>query len=128
MIEAVKIGKYTISLDQPCFIIAEAGVNHNGDVEVAKRMIEAAAQAGVDAVKFQTFRAERLVSADAPKAEYQIQSTDADESHLEMIRALELDHEAHRQLAVCCREQGMLFLSSPFDEESADFLDERQVG
>ena len=124
MVEPVRIGNYTVSPGHPCFIIAEGGVNHNGDVGLAERMIVAAAQAGVDAVKFQTFRAEKLVSTDAPKASYQLRSTDVDESQYEMIKKLELDPEAHCQLIACCRKQGILFLSSPFDEESADFLDE----
>lgn len=108
----------------PCLIIAEAGVNHNGEVELARQMVNEAAHAGADAVKFQAFQAERLVSANAPKADYQTQTTDASESQFEMIKRLELDQEAHRQLFAYCREQGLLFLSSPFDEKSADFLDE----
>ena len=123
MIKPVTIEKYTVSPDHPCLIIAEAGVNHNGEVELAKRMVDAAARAGVDAVKFQTFRAEKIISVDTPKADYQVQTTNADESHFDMIKRLELDVEAHRQLASRCRTQGVLFLSSPFDEEAADFLD-----
>lgn len=104
------------------FIIAEAGVNHNGRVEDALRMVEAAARAGADAVKFQTFKAERLVSASAPKAEYQKLRTDASENQLEMLRRLELDHAAHEAVAARCREHDILFLSSPFDEPSVDEL------
>lgn len=105
------------------FIIAEAGVNHNGSVDVAKKMIDAAAAAGADAVKFQTFKAERLVSRRAPKAEYQMEHTDRNESHYEMIKKLEIDEEAHRILIDHCRQRNILFLSSPFDRDSVNLLD-----
>lgn len=82
----------------PCFIIAEAGVNHNGDVELAKRMIDVGA--GADAVKFQTFKADRLATAYAPKAEYQKRTTESGESQLEMLRRLELSPDAHRECAL----------------------------
>ncbi len=109
---------------QPTFIIAEAGVNHNGDIENAKKLIDIAATAGADSVKFQTFKAERLVSATAPKAEYQMQTTDPSESQQEMIRRLELSLEAHQELNSYCQKQGILFMSTPFDKQSADLLDE----
>lgn len=118
----IQIGKRAIGFESPCFIIAEAGVNHNGNVEMARRLVEVAAQAGADAVKFQTFKAERLVTLDAPKAEYQQQATADDESQYEMLRRLELSAEAHYELAAYCREQDIIFMSTPFDEESADFL------
>ena len=120
----IKIANYTIGPGQPCFIIAEAGVNHNGDMEIARRLVEAAAQAGADAVKFQTFTAERIVTPDACKADYQLQTTDTDESHYEMLKRLELSAEMHQELIVHCRNQDILFLSTPFDERSADFLEE----
>jgi len=106
------------------YIIAEAGVNHNGSIEMAKELIDAAAAARVDAVKFQTFRAETLVSASAPKAEYQKAVTNAKESQLEMLRKLELDETAHRDLANHCRLRGIQFLSTPFDEDSIRMLTE----
>jgi len=106
------------------FIIAEAGVNHNGDPELAKRMIDVAADAGVDAVKFQTFKAEKVVSASAAKAEYQLRATDATESQLEMIRRLELDEKAHRDLFKYCKTRGIQFLSTPFDLTSIDLLND----
>jgi len=108
----------------PAFIIAEAGVNHNGDLNLAHQLIDRAAQAGVDAVKFQTFTAQKLVTALAPKAEYQLQNTGSDESQFEMLRRLELSPEAHADLWEYCREKGLLFMSTPFDEESVDFLDQ----
>jgi N-acetylneuraminate synthase len=116
-----------IGPSRPCFVIAEAGVNHNGTLELAKKLVDVAAAAGADAVKFQTFKAERLVSAAAPKAEYQLQTTDASESQLEMLRRLELSPDFHRQLWVYCQELGLMFLSTPFDEASADLLDDLGV-
>jgi N-acetylneuraminate synthase len=104
------------------YIIAEAGVNHNGSVNIAKKLIDAAADAGADAVKFQTFRADALVSATAPKANYQKARTSASESQLSMLRKLELNEAAHRTLVAHCRMRKIQFLSTPFDEESIDFL------
>jgi N,N'-diacetyllegionaminate synthase len=105
------------------YIIAEAGVNHNGSLEIAKRLVKEAKKAGADAVKFQTFRAERLVSRFAGKAEYQKKTTARDESQLEMIRKLELSESDHAELMDLCRKRKIDFLSSPFDEEGADLLD-----
>lgn len=107
---------------KPCFIIAEAGVNHNGSVDLAHRLVDAAADAGVDAVKFQTFRAEKLASAAAPKAAYQARETGKSQSQLEMLRALELSESAHRELLQHCAERGIEFMSSPFDMDSLAFL------
>jgi N-acetylneuraminate synthase len=90
-------------------------------------LIDVAALAGADAVKFQTFKAERLATPDAPKAEYQLRTTGAAESQYEMLQRLELSHEAHRELMPYCAERGILFMSTPFDEESADFLDDLGV-
>ena len=123
MVTTFELGGRKIGTDQPCFIIAEAGVNHNGRLDLARRLVEVAGRAGADAVKFQTFRAERLVTADAPKAEYQRRATDAEESQYDMLRRLELSTEAHQELIDYCREQGILFMSTPFDEESADALE-----
>ncbi|CAG1015725.1 partial N-acetylneuraminate synthase, partial [Anaerolineae bacterium] len=104
------------------YIIAEAGVNHNGSLDLAKQLVEVAAEAGADAVKFQTFKADKLVSCSAPKAEYQTKSTDADESQHEMIRKLELDERSHESLIEHCRACSIQFLSTPFDLESVDLL------
>ncbi len=105
-----------------CFIIAEAGVNHNGSVDLAHRLVDAAADAGANAVKFQTFRAEKLASVAAPKAAYQARETGNSQSQLEMLRALELTEPAHRELIQHCAERGIEFMSSPFDTESLAFL------
>ena len=109
------------------FIIAEAGVNHGGTIEQAKRLVDVAVDAGADAVKFQTFNARRLVTSRAPKADYQKRTTGTDESQLEMLDKLELSPHAHEVLRGYCRNRGILFLSSPFDEESADYLDVLEV-
>ena len=104
------------------FIIAEAGVNHNGDRNRALALVDAAAEAGADAVKFQTFDANALAAANAPKADYQNKTTDASESQLEMLKTLELPHGLHPQLIERCAERGIGFLSTPFDIGSLRFL------
>ena len=103
-------------------IIAEAGVNHNGDPALALRLVDAAADAGTDAVKFQTFRAAALAGTATPKADYQIQTTGAGESQLAMLKRLELSPEAHRAASARCRARGIRFLSTPFDLKSLHFL------
>lgn len=104
------------------FIIAEAGVNHNGSLKTAKKMVDAAVRAGADAVKFQTFHAESLVSEFAPKAAYQKKTGDKNESQLRMIKKLELGPDAHKELLRYCRARKIMFLSSPFDLKSIDLL------
>ncbi len=104
------------------FVIAEAGVNHNGSMEMALQLVDAAAQAGADAVKFQTFRADKLVSQGAPKAEYQLRTTDAAESQWEMIRKLELSPHDHERLIEHAKGKQIEFLSTPFDSESLQLL------
>ncbi|MFD0673677.1 N-acetylneuraminate synthase [Cohnella sp. GCM10027633] len=104
------------------YIIAEAGVNHNGSLDIALQLIDAAKAAGVDAVKFQTFKADKLVSKSAPKADYQLATTEATESQYEMLKKLELSEEDHIVLDKYCRETGVQFLSTPFDLDSLDWL------
>ena len=104
------------------FIIAEAGVNHNGSLDLALRLVDAAKASGADAVKFQTFRADLLVTRSAHKAPYQERTTANGESQFEMLQRLELDAAAHERLIDYCRQIGIQFLSSPFDAESADLL------
>ena len=106
------------------FIIAEAGVNHNGSIEIAKKLIDTAAEAGADAVKFQTFKAEKVVSRYAQKAEYQKQTTDKAESQYDMIKKLELDVKAHRELMAYCNAKNIMFLSTPFDHDSIELLND----
>lgn len=107
----------------PCYLIAEIGVNHNGDMDLARKMVVAAKEAGADAVKFQTFTADTLVSRGTPKVRYQEQTTSKDETHFEMIRKLELKREHHRPLVEFCEATGVDFISTPYDLESAAFLD-----
>lgn len=103
-------------------IIAEAGVNHNGDINLAKKLIEQAAKAGADVVKFQTFKANSCVSVSAKKAKYQLETTAKEESQLEMIQKLELSYESHFELMKHCKKHDITFLSTPFDLESVEFL------
>jgi N-acetylneuraminate synthase len=104
------------------YIIAEAGVNHNGSVETAKKLVDAAARAGADAVKFQTFKAENIAGEKAPKAIYQKRATGSKEKQLEMLKTLELDEKSHEILIRRCSERKIQFLSSPFDIPSLDLL------
>ena len=107
---------------QKVIIIAEAGINHNGDIKQAKKLIDAAVDAGVDYVKFQTFKTGKVVTKSAKRAEYQSANSSTDESQYDMITRLELSEEAHLELVEYCREKGVKFLSTGFDLESLDFL------
>lgn len=127
MSNAISLGEKGVGSGHPCFVIAEAGVNHNGDLALARRLIEVAAESGADAVKFQSFRAEKLATRSAPKAAYQLGGTEPAESQYEMLRRLELTPEAHRALIEHCQASGILFLSTPFDESSADLLEDLGV-
>lgn len=104
------------------FIIAEAGVNHNGSINLAKKLIDAAAYAGADAVKFQTFKADRLATKLAHKADYQKSNTSVNESQYEMLKKLELDEDMHKAIIEHCKQKQIMFLSSAFDNESVDML------
>ena len=104
------------------FIIAEAGVNHNGSISIAKRLIDIAAKAGADAVKFQTFKTENLVTKKAKKANYQKKNSNKDQSQFHMLKKLELTPLMHKRLLSYCKKKNILFLSSPFDLSSIDFL------
>ncbi|EER2063554.1 N-acetylneuraminate synthase family protein, partial [Escherichia coli] len=107
------------------YIVAEIGCNHNGDFELAKKMVKEAKSAGVDAVKFQTFKAEQLISKYAPKAEYQIKVTGNEETQLEMTRKLELPYDEFIKLEEYAKELGLDVFSTPFDFDSIDFLASR---
>ena len=108
-------------------IIAEAGVNHNGSIDTAKKMIEVAAEAGADLVKFQTFKAEELVTQLADKAEYQKELTGSEESQFNMLKKLELDRATHEELIQYCELKGIRFLSTAFDHDSIDLLAELNI-
>lgn len=110
-----------------CYVIAEAGVNHNGDIGVARELVKAAAESNADAIKVQTFIAEDVTAPTARKAVYQLETTSKKESQLEMLRSLELPREAHAELQELCRDLGVAFVSTPFDTKSVDLLDELGV-
>ena len=106
------------------FIIAEAGVNHNGSLDLAKKLVDVACSAGADAVKFQTFKATNLVTKHSQKANYQKETTSNRETQFEMLQKLELDKKKHQELISYCKNKKIIFLSSPFDHESLDLLDD----
>lgn len=123
---SINIAGHLVGKDTPCFIIAEAGVNHNGDINQAKKLIDIAIAAGANAVKFQTFKAEQVISRHALKAQYQKQTTSSSESQLDMVRKLELSTTDHQELIEYCHGK-ITFLSTPFDEDSVDLLDDLGV-
>jgi N,N'-diacetyllegionaminate synthase len=120
---AINISGKQIGDGHPCFIIAEAGVNHNGSLELAKQLVDAAVEVGADAVKFQTFKAAEVISAAAPKADYQKATTGTAEQQLEMVRRLEMSEEMTRSVAEQAIKRKIIFLSTGFDEASIDLLD-----
>ncbi|MCK5579890.1 MAG: N-acetylneuraminate synthase [Candidatus Omnitrophica bacterium] len=109
------------------FVIAEAGVNHNGDIQLAKKLVDVAVESGADAVKFQTFHAESLAVPQAQKADYQKETTAAEESQVDMLKRLELSQDAHKELLAYCQRKGILFLSTAFDLKSVDLLNDLGV-
>ena len=123
----IRIDNREVGTGRPVFVIAEAGVNHNGKLELAERLVDIAAESGCDAVKFQTFDPILLATPAAAKAEYQRETTGEGGSQLEMLKALVLPRDAHAQLQKRARDRGLIFLSTPFDEPSADFLEELGV-
>jgi N,N'-diacetyllegionaminate synthase len=123
----IKIGGALLGEGEPCFIVAEAGVNHNGDVNLAKELIDAAKHAGADAVKFQAFRAERVVTKYAEKADYQKETTGSNKLQYDMIRRLELKDEEFKELFNYAEKNNIIFLSSAFDKDSVDLLSDLGV-
>lgn len=109
------------------FVIAEAGINHNGDTDIARRLVDVAVDSGASAIKFQTFRTESLLTKDAPKAEYQQRNTGAEESQFEMLKTVELSEKQHLEILRYCQRRGIVFISTPFDEQSADLLERMNV-
>lgn len=120
----IMINDKVISNVSPAFIIAEAGVNHNGDIESAKKLVDVAVEANVDAVKFQTFKTEELILADVKKAVYQTKTTSNQETQYEMLKQLEVTVEENKELKRYCLEKDIIFLTTPFDEKSLEELDE----
>ena len=125
----IKISNRTIGSGHPTFFIAEAGVNHNGSLEMAKQLIDIAADAGADAVKFQTFKTENIITPSAPKSTYHIQTTgsDKEQTWFELLKSQELSREMHLELIEYCERSKIIFLSTPYDKESVDLLDELDV-
>lgn len=122
MVTPISIAGRQVGPGHPCLVIAEAGVNHNGRLELAYKLVGAAAKAGAEVVKFQSFVAEEVVTPDAPQAEYQKAHGDPAQSQLEMIRALQLSPDDHRAIVHACRQARILFLSTPFDLPSLRLL------
>jgi len=126
--ETIAIGNKKIGENCPVYIIAEAGVNHNGDIELAKKLIDEAAKVGADAVKFQTFKAELIITKDAKQADYQIENTEKEESQLDMLKRLELKDKDFEELKVYCELKNINFLSTPHsDEWSVDLLENLNI-
>lgn len=123
----IEIDGRKVGPGQQCFIIAEAGVNHNGDAELAKRLVDAAQEAGADAVKFQTWVTEKVIMPDARMAEYQRQNLGIDQSQFEMLKQLELSYDQFREIKAHADRKGILFFSTPDEEDSADFLEQLGV-
>ena len=119
----IKLGDQYINNGAPCFIIAEAGVNHNGDINLAFKIIDAAKKTGANAVKFQTYKAEKLVTSTAEKAKYQIRGSDPSETQFQMLKRFELSETDFENIYQYCQRKNILFLSSPFDDDSIEFLD-----
>ena len=109
------------------YIIAEAGVNHNGDVNIALQLIDEASNCGADCIKFQTFKASQIVSKNSPKAKYQLFVTDPTESQADMLKKLELDFDTYKVLIQRCKDKSIDFLSTPYNNEDADFLENLNV-
>jgi len=118
----VKIGDRLVGEGEPCFVIAEAGVNHNGDIGLAKKLVDAAKEAGADAVKFQTFKADEVITKSAEKAQYQQQTTGAEGTQYDMVKRLELADGDFGDLSSYAQTKGIMFLSTPYDEPSVDLL------
>lgn len=127
MSKSITIGKHIISSDTPCYIIAEAGVNHNGSLKMALDLVKAAKATGADCVKFQTFKAEAVVTAAAPKANYQLEVTDREESQLAMLKKLELPLEDYKEIIAACEDLDIQFMSTPYNYADADFLNDLGV-
>jgi N-acetylneuraminate synthase/N,N'-diacetyllegionaminate synthase len=123
----IKLAKRTIGNNSPCYIIAEAGVNHNGDLSKALALVDIAAEAQVDAIKFQTYKTEELVDTLAPMAPYQKKNTCLEQTQYELLKALELTHDNYIELQRYCQSLGITFISTPFDIPSVDFLEKINI-
>ena len=127
MKKEIKIENKTIGENHPVFIIAEAGVNHNGNMDMAKKLIDLAVDIKADAIKFQSFKAEKLNTKNATKADYHIKTTGKKGSWFDLLKSQELSKEDHKTLFKYCNKKGIIFLSTPYDEDSSDLLDKLEV-
>ncbi len=127
MIDSVKIGHHVVGPGNRCFIIAEAGINHNGDMQLAHQLVDAAIKSGADAVKFQGFVAKELATFETPMAEYQIKTTGENTGQYKMLKALELSTDNYAELKKHCDEAGILYLCTPYDNTNADALDKISI-
>ena len=127
MATTITIGERVIGPGKPVFIIAEAGVNHNGSLVMAKQLVDAAVKAGADAVKFQSFVTEEIITPDAPKAAYQVETTGEAGSQYEMLKGLELGADEQTELRAHCEQSGILYLCTPYENTSIDMLDRMGV-
>lgn len=125
--KVLNVGDTKVGSSFPTFIIAEAGVNHNGDIAIAKELIDVAAEAGADAVKFQMFKTENLILKNVNKAPYQKDTTDAGQTQYEMLKSLEITNSQNKELIEYCNEKGIIFLSTPFDEDSIEDLNNLDI-
>ena len=125
----LKIGNRSIGYNTPVFFIAEAGVNHNGSLKIALKMVDAAKEAGADAIKFQTFNTENLILPNAPKSKYHIETTGGDKKQrwYDLLKTQELSYSMHKKIIEHCRKKKIIFLSTPYDEESVDMLEKFKV-
>mgnify|MGYP001388567543 CR=1 FL=1 len=121
------IGNKKIGKSSACFIIAEAGVNHNGNIDLAKQLVVKAKEAGADCVKFQTFKAEEVVTPEAPKAGYQLRNTDPNETQLDMLKKLELSFDSYVELIQLCKKLDIIFMSTPYNYQDVKFLENLNV-
>lgn len=119
----IQIGNLSIAPGYPVVVVAEVGVNHNGDLNLAKRLVKEAKNSGADCVKFQTFKAEQTVTRSAPKAAYQLRTTDASESQFDMLKRLELPRSAYQSIIELCKQEGLEFLSTPYSFDDVEFLE-----
>lgn len=122
MNQSLKIDGHIIGAQNRCFIIAEAGVNHNGNIDLALELVQRASEIGADCIKFQTFKAQSVITKMAPKAKYQLEVTDPGETQFEMLKKLELDYDDYLKIIEACKKENITFLSTPYNEEDADFL------
>ena len=127
--KTIKIGNKNIGIDLPVFFIAEAGVNHNGSLKIALKMVDEAKKSGADAIKFQTFKTNNLILPNAPKSKYHIETTgnDKKQTWFDLLKTQELSYQMHKKIIEYCKRRKIIFLSTPYDEESVDMLEKFKI-